>query len=167
MRPLHSLAQGFTLLEVLIAIVVLSFGLMGLAGIQAVGVKNTHSANLRTLAVQQAYDMADRMRANAAGAAAGSYDAITATIPADPGCISSGCSPALLATYDQFVWNTNNLAMLPAGKGTVTALAGTTAPNKAYVVTVMWDDYRKGVTGVGCGGDPTVDLTCFQVTSRP
>ena len=166
-KPPHSLMQGFTLLEVLIAIVVLSFGLMGLAGIQAVGVRNTHSANLRTLAVQQAYDMADRMRANAAGLAAGSYDAITATISADPGCISSGCSPALLAQYDQFVWNTNNKAMLPTGKGTVAAIVGTAAPNKAYVITVMWDDYRKGGTGLGCGGDPTVDLTCFQVTFRP
>lgn len=164
-RPLHSLAQGFTLLEVLIAVVVLSFGLMGLAGIQAVGVKNTHSANLRTLAVQQAYDMADRMRANAAGVnaagATGSYDAITATIPADPGCISSGCSPVLLAQYDQFVWNTNNNAMLPAGSGTV-AVAGV-VPNHTYIITVMWNDYRVAVPGTTCG----TDITCFKVTFRP
>ena len=53
----HSFAQGFTLVEILIAVVVLSFGLLGLAGLQAAGIKSTQSANLRTLAVQQAYDM--------------------------------------------------------------------------------------------------------------
>ena len=160
-KPLHSLTHGFTLLEVLIAVVVLSFGLMGLAGIQAVGVRNTHSANLRTLAVQQAYDMADRMRANATGVTNGNYSAITATIPADPGCISTVCIPADLATYDQFVWNTNNAAMLPSGSGTV-AVAGVT-PNQTYVITVMWNDYRVAIPGVACG----VDITCFKVTFRP
>ena len=170
-KPLHSLMQGFTLLEVLIAVVVLSFGLMGLAGIQAVGVRNTHSANLRTLAVQQAYDMADRMRANADGVKSGLYNSLTATvpatIPADPGCISTGCSNALLRDYDQRIWNLNNAAMLPSGTGGVVAVAGTMAPNSAYIITVMWDDYRTGVAGVGCGGNPAVDLTCFQVTFRP
>ena len=164
-KPLHSLTQGFTLLEVLIAVVVLSFGLMGLAGIQAVGVRNTHSANLRTLAVQQAYDMADRMRANATGVAAGNYNAITATIPADPGCIGIGCIPAQLRDYDQRIWNLNNAAMLPSGSGTVTATLPI-APkpqNQTYVITVMWNDYRVAIPGVACG----VDITCFKVTFRP
>lgn len=165
--PQHLLAQGFTLLEVLIAIVVLSIGLMGLAGIQAVGVRNTHSANLRTLAVQQAYDMADRMRANVDGVKNGLYDTITAAIPADPGCITTGCSTTQLRDYDQRMWNLNNQAMLPSGSGLVTATPATAAPNKAYVITVMWDDYRTGVTGVGCSGNPSIDLTCFQVTLRP
>jgi len=166
-RHPYSFAQGFTLLEVLIAIVVLSFGLLGLAGIQAAGVRNTHSANLRTLAVQQAYDMAERMRANVDGVNANAYDAIDSSTPADPSCITSGCTAANLAVYDHFAWNTNNGNMLPSGKGTVAAIASTTAPNKAYVITVMWDDYRTGVTGVNCSGDPTMDLTCFQVTFRP
>ena len=168
-KPLSLPTHGFTLLEILIAIVVLSFGLMGLAGIQAAGIKNTHSANLRTLAVQQAYDMADRMRANAAGVVAGMYSALPATvpptIPADPGCISSGCTPALLSAYDQRIWNLNNAAMLPAGTGGVVAIGA--VPNIRYIITVMWDDYRTGAAGVGCGGNPAVDLTCFQVTFRP
>lgn len=166
-RSSHSFAQGFTLLEVLIAIVVLSLGLLGLAGIQAAGVRNTHSANLRTLAVQQAYDMAERMRANDDGVKANAYDAIDISTPTDPACITSGCSAANLAVYDHFAWNTNNSNMLPSGRGTVSAIAGTVAPNKAYIITVMWDDYRTGVIGTGCSGDPSIDLTCFQVTFRP
>ena len=166
-RSTYSFTQGFTLLEVLIAVVVLSFGLLGLAGLQAAGVKNTHSASLRTLAVQQAYDMGDRMHANSEGILAGAYDAIGTSTPADPACITSGCTAAELATYDQFAWNTNNGTMLPSGRGTVTAIAATTAPNKAYVITVMWDDYRTGALGTGCSSDPNIDLTCFQITFRP
>lgn len=164
-----SFAQGFTLVEILIAVVVLSFGLLGLAGLQAAGIKSTHSANLRTLAVQQAYDMADRMRANVDGVKGGAYDAISTSTPADPACISNvgGCTPANLAVYDQFAWNTNNGNMLPLGRGTVATIVGPVPPNKAYVITVMWDDYRTGVLGAGCSGNPAIDLTCFQITFRP
>lgn len=164
----HSPNHGFTLLEVLIAIVVLSFGLLGLAGIQAVGIKNTSDANARTLAIQQAYDMADRIRANAVGAAAGAYDSIAATIPADPGCISSGCSATQLRDYDQRFWNTNNQNMLSSGKGTV-AVANdasgvpTAIPNKQYLITVMWNENRIATPGTTCG----TDITCFQLTFRP
>lgn len=163
----HSSSRGFTLLEVLIAIVVLSFGLLGLAGIQATGIKNTHDANLRTLAVQQAYDMADRVRANAVGAAAGAYDnlpaTLPATIPADPGCISSGCSTTQMRDYDQRYWNTNNQNMLPSGTGSIVAVAGTAAPNKQYTITVMWNDSRIATPGTTCG----TDTTCFTLTFRP
>lgn len=162
----HSSNHGFTLLEVLIAIVVLSFGLLGLAGIQAVGIKNTYDANARTLAIQQAYDIADRIRANAVGATAGAYDSITNTIPADPSCITSGCSATQLRDYDQRYWNTNNQNMLPAGGGTVAVVAGTAIPNKQYLITVMWND-RSDPTittpGTTCG----TDITCFQLTFRP
>lgn len=163
----HSSNHGFTLLEVLIAIVVLSFGLLGLAGIQAIGIKNTSDANLRTLAIQQAYDMADRIRANTVGAAAGVYDSITTSIPGDPGCISTGCSATQLRDYDQRLWNTNNQNMLRGGKGTVAVVAGTAIPNKQYRITVMWDETRTGATGTGCSTNLSTDLSCFQLTFRP
>ena len=95
-RPAYSLTQGFTLLEVLIAIVVLSFGLLGMAGLQANGVKNTHSANLRTLAVHQAYDMADRMRANVNGMKQSLYDNIPITAGNDPPRITTSWTPTQL-----------------------------------------------------------------------
>ncbi|MBI5753100.1 MAG: type IV pilus modification protein PilV [Hydrogenophilales bacterium] len=165
----HSSSRGFTLLEVLIAIVVLSFGLLGLAGIQAVGIKNTYDANARTLAIQQAYDMADRIRANTIGASAGAYDNITTTIPGDPGCITStsGCSATQLRDYDQRYWNTNNQNMLRLGRGTVAVVGGTAIPNKQYLITVMWDEARTGATGTGCSTNLTTDLSCFQLTFRP
>ena len=156
---------GFTLLEILIAIVVLSIGLLGLAGLHAAGLKNTQSANYRTVAMFQAYDMADRMRDNAEGLYNGAYDNITTSIPSNPNCLSSGCTYTQLRDYDQYIWNTNNAAWLPLGKGTV-KVSGT-APNEEYVITVMWDEYRTGATGTACSGDSSIDLTCFSVRIRP
>ena len=62
--------KGFTMLEVLIAIIIFSFGLLGLAGLQLVSLANNLSANSRSTATALAYDMADRMRANMQGAVA-------------------------------------------------------------------------------------------------
>lgn len=152
---------GFTLLEVLVAIVVLSIGLLGLAGLQAAGLRNNQGAYLRTIATQQAYDMADRMRANPTAVTGGSYDSISGT-GSDPGCITTGCSSAQMAQYDAYEWNTTNQNALPTGKGTVTRVAA-----NRFTITVMWDDARTGATGTACGSDPAVDLTCFSVSLQP
>lgn len=148
------------MVEILVTIVILSIGLLGLAGLQASGLKNNQSAFLRTVAMQQAYDMADRIRANAAGQKAGDYDAISGT-PSDPNCISSGCTAAQMAQYDAYDWNTDNTAQLPSGQGTVTR------SGNMFTVTLMWDDDHTGATGTNCSGNTTVDLTCFSLSFTP
>ncbi|MCW8908717.1 MAG: type IV pilus modification protein PilV [Sedimenticola sp.] len=152
--------RGFTLLEVLIAVLVLSIGLIGLAGMQLLGVKNNNSAAMRSQAVFLAQDISDRMRANIGNA--GSY-VITGT----PSCvglctITSGCSGSQLATYDVCQWR-NSAATLPSGIGHITYDAG----NDVYRIRLMWDDERTGATGTNCGSDPTVDLSCFDMEFRP
>jgi len=92
--------MGFTLLEILIALIILSIGLLGLAGLQANSLKNNNSAYQRTQASLLANEMLDRIRANRQGLEAGAYDAIDSTATSDPGCITSGCSSAQLAQYD-------------------------------------------------------------------
>ncbi len=59
-------SRGFTMIEVLIAMVILAIGLLGLAALQAVGMRNNHSALSRFQATLSAYDMADRLRSNSA-----------------------------------------------------------------------------------------------------
>lgn len=139
------LQRGFTLLEVLIAIVVLSIGLLGLAGLQAVGLRNNNSAYMRTIATQQVHDMTDRMRTNLPGVITNTYDAI-AGIPADPACIAAaaGCSIANLAVYDAFAWNTMNQNLLPLGTGTVTRVVGGPTGVDRFTISVAWDDNRTG-----------------------
>jgi type IV pilus assembly protein PilV len=155
-RP-PSTGSGFTIIEVLIAIFVLTVGLLGVAGMQMIGLKNNNNAALRTQAVFLAQDIADRMRANPGA---------LATYAATPNCASvcspgSGCSPAELANYDRCAWD-DAVSQLPGGQGQITSLA-----NNVYQVTIMWDDQKTGVTGTGCSGDPTVDLLCFITQFRP
>lgn len=149
--------RGFTLLEVLVAIVVLSIGLLGLAGLQAAGLRNNTSAYMRTIATQQVHDMADRMRANLPGVITNAYNAI-AGIPADPACISAatGCSIANLAIYDAFAWNTRNQNLLPLGTGTVTRVVGAPAGVNRFIISVGWDDNRTGA--INTTFTTTIDL---------
>jgi type IV pilus assembly protein PilV len=153
---------GYGLLEVLAAVVILSVGLLGLANLQIRSLRSDSSAFQRSLATFYAYDMADRIRANPAGRLSGSYDAIdTDSVPADPGCIDTGCTPQQLAQYDAFAWGSLLQANLPTGGGRVQA------DGETFIVTVMWDDERLGVTGTGCDPHDPDDLKCFDITVRP
>ena len=152
------------MLEVLVAIVVLAFGLLGLAGLQADGLRNNTSAYLRSQATLMAYDMMDRMRANMQGVESGDYDNLLDTTPVDPDCASpeaGGCSVAQMSQYDAYEWSQNLSTYLPSGQGRVIG----NGSGSIFSITVMWDDRRTGVTGTDCSGDPSVDLTCFTLSS--
>lgn len=97
---------GFTLIEVLIAVLVLSLGLLGMAGLQATSLKNNNAAATRGQATLLAYDMVDRMRANKAAALAGSYDNSYDTAPTSAGtdCQSTDCDANAMAAYDLNQW---------------------------------------------------------------
>lgn len=161
MRSSITKNYGFTLLEILIAVVVLSIGLLGIAGLQALGQQSNHSAYLRSQATALAYDMIDRMRANQAGVKNGDYNAIdtTANTYTDPGCASSTCSVSQMAQYDMYDWQQELATQLPTGNGKVIG-AGS---GSAFTVTVMWDDDRNGSASLVCGAGT---LKCFAVSSR-
>ena len=153
--------RGFTLLEILIAVVVLSIGLLGVASLQALGQRSNHSAYLRSQATALAYDMIDRMRANNAGVSGGDYNSIdtTANTYTDPGCASSACSSSQMAQYDMYDWQQELSTQMPSGNGKV-AGAGS---GSIFTVTVMWDDDRNGSASLVCGAGT---LKCFSVSSK-
>lgn len=150
--------NGFSLLEVLIAIVVLSFGLLGLAGLQLVGLANNQSAGTRYTATALAYDITDRMRANMAGVSAGGYNgtagadnACQAVHYADVHAVPVICTPALLAQDDIYDWQATIAGLLPGGTGSV-CLDSTPSTSAcdgigtSYAVSVSWTDKtKKGV----------------------
>lgn len=176
--PLTKTQSGFTLLEVLVAIVVLSLGLLGLAGLQAASLSNNQTAYYRGIAIQQAYDIADRLRANLAGVGSPnySYNNLTAGLPVgNPDCFAAACTPANMAISDHRQWNTANAALLPNGNGTVVcadgpAAAGCTAAtgNWVFNITVMWTE-----KGTGGGADPScpvgspANTRCFVTSMTP
>jgi len=159
---------GFSLIEVLVSMVVLSIGLLGLAGMQANGLKSNHSAYLKTQATTMAGDMMDRIRANMEGVRTGSYNSIslspnTSNPYSDPACLSSGCSAAQLAQYDAYDWGEALASILPSGSGRVTGAGD----GSMFTITVMWDNARTGATGTACGNDESIDLKCFTTRSQP
>jgi type IV pilus assembly protein PilV len=160
---LNTHQSGFTLLEVLVAIIVLSLGLLGLAGLQAASLRNNQIAYYRAIATQQTYDMADRIRANQAGVALGSYNNLTATIPADPDCVTNTCTPAQIAVADHSQWNNNNARMLPAGTGTVASVAG-----GSFNITVMWTEKDMGgAVDPNCPVGTPANTRCFVTRVVP
>ncbi len=133
--------NGFTLIEVLIAMLVLAVGLLGLAGLQAYSLRNTQSAYNRSLATELAYDLADRMRANLTEAqkyATSAYITITppSSATAQASCYSApGCSGNIMAQNDLFEWNSAAISSLPSG------VVGVTVAAPIYTITVSWNDW--------------------------
>ena len=136
MTPLRQ--KGLSLIEVMIALAVFSFGLLALAALMASGLKYNTSALHRSYATSQAYDMADRMRANRLGLDAGYYNNLSES-DTDPDCIESGCTPEQMAHYDIWQWNTDNARLLPEGAGTVSLKS---SDSGIYTITVAWNDDR-------------------------
>ena len=130
--------KGMSLIEVMIALAVFSFGLLALAALMASGLKYNTSALHRSQATNQAYDMADRIRANRLGLDSGYYNGLSDS-DTDPGCIESGCTPEQMAQYDSWQWNTDNARLLPEGAG---AVGLKSSDSGIYTITVAWNDDR-------------------------
>lgn len=162
--------KGFTLIEVAVSLLVLSVGLLGIAGMQSSGMQNTLKSHQRAAAMIQAQDIADRIRANLAGMRTTQYtNAISAT-PPSPDCWGSAgiCNAAQLAATDLYNWQTANAAILPSGAGSIVctdvnaATAATFEEGTSCLITIRWDGGRNGATGTSCTGTST-DLTCLRM----
>lgn len=136
--------SGFTLLEVLVAVLVLAIGLLGLAGLMTASVRNNQSAYQRTQATWLAYDIVDRMRINRAVALAGGYNTAFGS-PAT--CTANPALAGAMSAQDLADWKNQVACALPAGDGEVTV-----QPDRSVRVRVQWDDRR------GTGGDSSNSL---------
>ena len=123
--------RGLSLIEVLIAVLILAIGLLGIAAMQAITLRNSASAFDRTQAVVLSYAMLDRMRANADAARLGSYNLAEAcTVPTG--------TPTLIQT-DQRLW----IQALKDTMGNAATTGGTiNGAASVCTVTVKWNDSR-------------------------
>lgn len=145
---------GFTLLEVLIALLILSIGLLGLAALQTTGLRSNQMASMRTLATQAAYDITDRMRANPAGVAAGEY-VIALTDVTDPSATDT--APSDLHAWRELV------ERLPGGNSEITQCDSPDCDGLTHIITVYWDEARTGATDTHCPPLSKDDLRCFRL----
>jgi len=96
------IARGFSMIELLVAVLVMGIGVLGITGLQMVSLQNNRGALVRAEAVQLAYDIHDRMRANPGGAYGGL--AMGAPPPAPNNCHNGDCNQAQMVAFDQAVW---------------------------------------------------------------
>ncbi|MGD8378369.1 MAG: type IV pilus modification protein PilV [Gammaproteobacteria bacterium] len=161
--------QGFSLIEVLIALVVLSVGLLGIAGLETSGMRNTYASNLQSQAAMLAQNMVDRIRANPDGIKSGVFDGgITAQPGSAPGtdCASNVCTPAQMMNYDIYYWY-SDVATLPSGGAEITCQDASCTRQSVFTVTIRWDGRGNGATGTGCDPDNSSDLLCYRVNFIP
>jgi len=127
--------QGFTLVEVLIALIIMSVGMLGIAGLYVHSMTAGRTSLFRHHAVTLAGDVADRIRANPR--AQGAY-----AVPggANNNCVDGGidCTPAQMAANDIFLWSDQAADSLPVG--TVVIVFDNAPVPPTYQITVQWNE---------------------------
>jgi type IV pilus assembly protein PilV len=162
--PASARARGFTLVEVMVAVVVICVGLLGIAKMQALALSNTSTSRLRSLAALEAASLAAAMHSNrqywanvppanvtlAAGPAIASSDgALAAQATADMGnltaCVGNNsgisvCNALQLAAYDVANWTTDLNALLPNPTATIACppVAGLVPPS--CTIQISWTE---------------------------
>jgi len=158
--PYRRAQSGLGIIEVLVALVVVSFGVLGMAGLQLTGMKHSTSGYNRSKALLLAENMATRMRINQPAVTAASYagvdsnnvDCATPPVPycqARPSTGAVACTTAELAVFDIYSVSCGDLGttadsgvkgMLPGGQLAILCNDAPCVANSSYTVTVTWNE---------------------------
>lgn len=136
--PQRPRPTGFTLIEAMVALLVLSVGVIGVAALHGQSLAASRSAIFRSQAINLASDMAERIRVNPVAqlAYAGLPSEHDCDHPGDRGGVA--CTPGERAAHDLFDWHAAIAQKLPDGTGTVSV--DTNPSNATYTVTVAWEE---------------------------
>lgn len=171
--------RGVTLIEVLIAILVLAVGLLGIAKLQSSALANNLISYQATQASTLADGMIERMRGNRQAVINGDYDLAAGAVPANP---PKNCASVTCSSTEQAQWDIATLylelaggslgnvpdgprALLPSGRLSITC-ASTCIDNSIRLVTVYWDASRNGANKTDCT-DVFDELRCFRLAYVP
>ena len=158
-------ARGFSLIEVLVGLVIISVGMLGIAKIQALAYASTGSASLRSLAALQAASLASAMHANRAYWAVGSapvpitiagttITSTDATLAATTVCTLGGanapCSAHDLAAYDLQQWATALGALLPNGSAVINCPTASSPIN--CTIQLTWNEKVVAISNAAATG---------------
>lgn len=132
--------RGVSIVEGLVALVILSVGMLGIASLYVTSLKTNRTALFRTHAVNLVNDMLDSIRSN--GNATTAYEFAGGTMPVDLPCADDGagnCTREQLARADVQRWFAAVQEALPAGDGTIEFTPRSPAPD-IYTVLVSWQE---------------------------
>lgn len=138
MKQRRQILSGFTLVETMVALLVLSVGMIGVAALYGQALSASGTAIYRSQAINLAGDIADRIRVNRTALLA--YEGAAADNNCDDPTGAGGvdCSPAEMAAHDLFVLQTLTAQTLPGGQASVEVDTSTTPPT--YTVAISWDE---------------------------
>jgi type IV pilus assembly protein PilV len=162
--------SGFTLVEVLVALVVLSIGLLGIGKLMLFSARANDSAYMRSQATALAYTILDDMRTNSTEAINGTYNVGLGAF-ANPGldCVTGACTTGMVAQYDLYQWKQRLIGALgPTGDGSVVTVTGADPISGANMttalITVQWNDtVAQQSFGVTAGPAQNVTVTLQTV----
>lgn len=151
--------RGISMVEVLVAMVVLSFGLLGAATLQGRGLQSSHDAYLYSQASALAYEMAERSRVNSGQ----SYNSGFGAVPGVQNCNGSNCTAATIAAYDLYEWKQLAVkARLPDADAAVSTVVG---PPRVVTIQLRWRGRGPGTCDAN-GGAGT-EYSCLTLIIRP
>ncbi|KMN35764.1 hypothetical protein VI26_09230 [Chromobacterium sp. LK1] len=160
--------QGFTLLEVLVALLIVSIGLLGLAGLQVAAINNTNTSRVRGLAAIQAGSLAAAMHANPAYWQNITASTTVANIPASGSCASSACTASQVAGYDVATW-TNDLASLaiPSASGGFQCTPANASGPVTCTITISWSEKTVNVNSLSSTASSAISTASYQMVVQP
>ncbi|MBV1873365.1 MAG: type IV pilus modification protein PilV [Gammaproteobacteria bacterium] len=136
-----SMVAGFTLVEVLVALLIMTLGIVGVLSLQTQSLKSNQRAYFRTQADILGKDVISRMQANIGEARDGKY--VVDEKPAGPDCLTNTCTPSQLVKWDLSEWYTQLESRLPEGDASIELING---KSSQYNITIRWDDRRNAKT---------------------
>jgi len=183
--------SGMSLIEALVALVIISIGLLGIAALQASGLKFNNMAALRSMASIEAGMMMDMMRANICGmhdaSAANAYPdcdpavdnafsyagATTATIvvpgSADLYCRNPAvsCTSAQQAAADLWIWSQEVSTSLPQGAVAIVCNDAPCTNNSSYTISVSWQEQEATLDAAGQTQAAAAATQTFSTVFQP
>lgn len=139
--------RGVSLIESLVALLVLAIALLGIAGVLSRGIIEARNGAQRAEAIRLVADLAERIQLNRAGARAGNYvglnfgrppaSAPASCLPTNMTANGRACAPAAIAQADLSAWRAQVVARLPAGD--VMTFASALAGNPQLGVLIAWE----------------------------
>lgn len=163
----RTLQAGFSLLEVMIAVLIFSVGLLGVASLLVIATGADHGAYQRTQVAYLAQSMADRMAANPIGVWNNNYNSSSYPLSVTQSC-GSGCTPAQLAVHDQEIWSRQLKTFLPDPSASISCdrTTGSYLPTSDVInqrppfggrcqMTITWKDRGFGDSSKRVAADET------------
>lgn len=162
--------SGFTMLEVLVALVIISVGLLGLAGMQAVAVNNTNTSRMRGIAAIQAESLAAAMHANPSYWQNITGTVTQGTVPTAGSCGSTTCTASQMAGYDVSQWQSNlssNQMALPSASGTFSCTASTASSPAVCTVNISWQEKVMTLNKTTLSASAAYASASYQMVVQP